>query len=308
MDIEGNINMQQMEIARELNLQAMNCLENGESSQAVNLIKSALELVPDSPLLLNNLANAYQYQGDYNHAQDLYIKTINLRPDYPHPYRNLATIYTLAGTHEYAIQAYRHYLALEPDDGEALYNLALLLIEQGYFSEGDECLEYAVIKLKCESEKTCNAIGVAMLLSGDFHKARENLEKALQYDDANASALYNLALLELVESNSEAAKNHLRLIDDNNPQQFLVAQALSAICLCKDEHEKAIEMLRPLEDAGIDMPGIYLNLAYAHQQCKEYTDAEKYFSKAISSSVPGGLYEFKAKSELRKQNIKSADL
>lgn len=308
MDIEGNINMQQMEIVRELNLQAMSCLENGESSQAVNIIKSALELVPDSPLLLNNLANAYQYQGDYGQAQDLYRKTINLRPDYPHPYRNLATIYTLAGIHEYAIQAYRHYLALEPDDGEALYNLALLLIEQGYFSQGHECLEYAVIKLKCENENTCNAIGVAMLLSGDFKKARVTLERALQYDDSNAATLYNLALLELAENDSDAANNYLQLINKNNPQQLLVAQALSAIYLCQDEPGKAIEILRPLEDAGIEMPGIYLNLAYAHQRCKEYGYAEKYFRKAISSSVPGSLYESKAKSELRKRNIKGADL
>jgi len=284
--------------ARELNVQAFNCLEHGDPQQAVELFESALALLPDSPLLLNNLANACQDLGDYDRAQDLYRKTIALRPDYPHPYRNLAVIYALAGAYDYAIRAYRHYLTLVPEDGEVHFNLGLLLMQQGEVSHAQESLKHAIALLDEDSLESLNALAVSHLLCSDLDEANRCLDRALTLDPENAAALYNRALVALAGFDAEIAQGLLERLHASQPEQWSATVALAALCLCHDEPQKAEALLLPLVEQDIPEPGIYINLGNAARQRKAYHQARDYFRKVLTISEAGGFYYRQAEQEL----------
>ena len=72
---------------------AMMALRNGKGEEAERLLKKALELAPDAPDLLNNLASAYNAQRRYKEAEQL-IREIHERyPDYFFGRINMAHLY-----------------------------------------------------------------------------------------------------------------------------------------------------------------------------------------------------------------------
>jgi len=284
--------------AREVNALAVNFMQQGEIQQAMDLFESALEILPDSPLIMNNLANACQKMGDYDRAQDLYRKTIELRPDYPHPYRNLAIIYSIAGTYEFAIRAYQHYLALEPEDAEVLFNLGLLYMQLGEVLKAEKCFAGVIEKLEEKGVDNYQSLAIAHMLSGDFNKAGELFKRIIKLDPENKIAQYNYALLQFAEFDAQSAQASLESLYSNEQDQsgisVAIAVALASLYLCNDQADKAQSILRPLADKNIIEPAVYMNLGYAARQKKEYEQAYNYYRRVLSVCEPGTFFYKKA--------------
>lgn len=87
---------------RKLTEQATLALQAGDWRKAQPLLEQALELAPDAPTLLNNLATAYEMQGRSEEARAM-IRDIHARfPNYLFARVTLARIATLAGELERA--------------------------------------------------------------------------------------------------------------------------------------------------------------------------------------------------------------
>jgi tetratricopeptide (TPR) repeat protein len=81
---------------------------------SIRCYKKSLQLDSNNPLVLNNLATAYDQMGDHRQAEALYRKAISVAPNSATYLKNLGT--NLLAQHEYegGSDAYRQALALDP--------------------------------------------------------------------------------------------------------------------------------------------------------------------------------------------------
>jgi tetratricopeptide (TPR) repeat protein len=82
---------------RDLEAEALEAMRQGDAARAEGLFKQALELEPDSPDLLNNVAAAAQNQGRYVEAEALLRQTHERFPDYLFGRTSMAKLYVMEG-------------------------------------------------------------------------------------------------------------------------------------------------------------------------------------------------------------------
>ena len=152
--------------------------------------------------LMNNLANVYYVQGDYEKALEYYGKALAIHervlgsehPDTASTYNNLAIVYHAQGDYEKALEYYGKALAIRervlgsehPDTVSTYNNLAVAYDDQGDY---EKALEYhgkalAIRERVLGSEHpdtamTYNNLATVYDDQGDYEKALEYYGKAL---------------------------------------------------------------------------------------------------------------------------------
>ncbi len=116
--------------------------QNHVWTQPALLYESILPHAPESPRLLNNLANIYA--GDPERREEalaLYRRAIASDPKMAFSYFNLANLYKRQGREGVAIDNYRKAMELNPLYVEAYSNLGVLYFKQGRFEDAAAVLE-----------------------------------------------------------------------------------------------------------------------------------------------------------------------
>lgn len=85
-----------------------------DPSDAVRCYKQSLNLEPENPKVLNDMATAYDQLGDHRRAERFYRKAIQLAPNSAIYFKNLGT--NLLAQHKFnrGSEAYAHALLLDP--------------------------------------------------------------------------------------------------------------------------------------------------------------------------------------------------
>jgi tetratricopeptide (TPR) repeat protein len=121
----------------------------GSTPDAIRYYRRALEIAPDSPDMLNNLAYMLlEEEGDPRESIDLAMRAISINEetngssvalrDY---YDTLGLAYSRAGQHDRAEEAYRAALDLAPGNNAFRAGLVESLIEQGKLDEAARAFE-----------------------------------------------------------------------------------------------------------------------------------------------------------------------
>ncbi len=185
--------------------------------EALAYIKKAARIAPDNLDIRYSLASIYRDNGMFNEAISEYNKLAGAQPDHPNLYNDLGDIYKRQGKKEEALEAYNKQVSClkprlldNPDNAELLNNLAHAL----------------------------NGIG-------DYHKAKEVIEKALSLQPNYAQGYLTLSkIYENLGSNKES----LSALNNAKP---LVGRPLSFI-------EKSAILLESTPERGILSHTIYL--------------------------------------------------
>jgi len=98
---------------------------------------------PDKARPHNNHGHGLKEAHNLEGAQQEFERAIELMPDYPDALNNLATIYNGIGRRDEAVMLLQKSLALEPDHLPAKFNMAMYLYESGRFD--DSLREYLSI-------------------------------------------------------------------------------------------------------------------------------------------------------------------
>ena len=106
-------------------------LELGDTEPAVNMLRHAVRLRPDSITTIVSLAQALAERQHFNDAVDLLFDCITAQPNRIELYRALASIYGRCGEDELARTQWETALRLAPDDAEALSGLVCCCWELG---------------------------------------------------------------------------------------------------------------------------------------------------------------------------------
>lgn len=152
-------------------------LKQGE--KALNAYKKALKIKPESDLILNNLALAYQMIGNFGLARRHMLKAIEQRPDKIDYLINLGNIYRLINDFDQARDTYQQVLNQYPNSYQALNNLGSLLIISNQAEEALPFLKKA-LELSPQNPSVFENLAQAYRQIGMVEKAHSNYER--QYE------------------------------------------------------------------------------------------------------------------------------
>ncbi|MGO8699432.1 MAG: tetratricopeptide repeat protein [Limisphaerales bacterium] len=180
--------------ASDLNSQAKQALDAGDTKRAVQLFEQASALLPMNETLHFNLGIAFTAAGDPTNAENEYKEALRLLPDYP----------------------------------EAHYKYGDLLVRIGHLPEAEEHLAAAVEQLP-ESAEVQNSLGVARQRRKKTNEALLSFQRAVECDSNFWEAHYNLALAYLNRNNREKEiaelRQTLRINPGFEPAQRALARA-----------------------------------------------------------------------------------
>src|SRR5712672_1925024 len=107
----------------------------GRLSEAQQLYRDILQVLPDHPVVNNSLGIALKGQGKSSEAEVVFRRLASVAPDYAPAHSNLGNILFEQGKLAEAEASYRRALAAKPDMVDALKNLGLVIVDSGRFAE-----------------------------------------------------------------------------------------------------------------------------------------------------------------------------
>ena len=261
--------------------------------KAKKYLQRAMQLEPDEPMIVCQLAVICSETGEYRYANELLHKILDeLDADMAECHYFLANNYAHLGFFK---DAYRHanfYLDLEEDGefaddaldlldvltleaeelDEDLYDQEDLitkqeeareLLESGHFPKAVEILN-SVIEDYPEYWSAYNNLALAYFYLGETKKSAEILEKVFAENPGNLHALCNKLVFAFYERNFTEVKAMKEVLKKIKPLSFEHQFKLGATFALIGEYEAAYSWLRKLEKKGFDGDGaFYYWLSYA---------------------------------------------
>lgn len=155
------------------------------------------------------------------------------------------------------------------------------LYREGEFSEArDKILQ--LLAHYPENPRLHNNLGNLLLKAGMQDEAMEHYQKALEYSPGYVIARANVAMLSLMNGETDAAFNILSEIEPDYPDHADVQNGLGVCELKRGNVHKAVDHFRKAVDIHEGTPMLYNNLAYAYAESNEYlNEAMKLIKEAM---------------------------
>ncbi len=221
----------------------------GEFSDAIAVLKTALEVNSENEGALYEIAYCYDQLGEYKLAIECYTQFIDENPYSFTAWYNLGNAYSKVENYEKALWAYDYSILINPNFGPAHFNLANAYLSQEKFykaiehfnecmrNDGDDATAYCYIgecyeqlnELELSRHNYKRSLELAPMLSEAWlglgiiedleGKTREGIiliEKALEFDPENAAIMHVLAgAYEKIEEIDQAIDYYKRSLELN---------------------------------------------------------------------------------------------
>lgn len=187
-----------------LQLQGLIAVESGKPKDAIKILQKALNVKPDDPKALNNLANAYRGSSQLENARDAYRKSLDIRPAHPETLANLGGVLADLGEFEAAETVLSEAMKLAPDFADVGVNLSFVLIELRKLDQAIDCC-LTTLEQHPNQINILNNLGRAYLALGRNDDAEEVIKRALGIDPSHTGALQAMGILHFLHGRWPAA-------------------------------------------------------------------------------------------------------
>jgi Flp pilus assembly protein TadD len=147
----------------------------GRYEEALACYDSALPLRSEIPQILNNRGNALRHLDRLDEAEQSLREALRLKSDFANAHNNLGRVLDDLGRFEEAEASVRTALRLQPEHAYAHFNLGNILCHLGRTSEAEASYR-AALRLQPESPGWRTALGLALLLAGQFEEGWKEYE------------------------------------------------------------------------------------------------------------------------------------
>ena len=107
-----------------LNILSLNYFKKGELDKSLKILKMALKIDNDNPLILNSLGRIYHEKRDSANAEKFLLKAYKIKKDSYEIVNNLAGFYREESKYDKSIQLYNDALKINPNNPSIINNLA----------------------------------------------------------------------------------------------------------------------------------------------------------------------------------------
>ena len=146
-------------------------------------------------LLRLELAAAYFANGQNLVALDEVKQAIALNPNSSDAYSLRGLIYTRMGEPDFAEDSFKRALVLKPNAAPIQHNYGVFLCQQGRLPEAEKMFATALASTTYPDRvKTWTTLGLCQRKAGALAEGRTSLLRAYELDPSNPTVAYNLAL------------------------------------------------------------------------------------------------------------------
>jgi tetratricopeptide (TPR) repeat protein/TolB-like protein/predicted Ser/Thr protein kinase len=163
----------------------------GKHAEAVEMLKRALALMPNSDEGFRNLGKAYEANGKTALAIEAFKKAAQIDPYYWVNADELGKVYDISGDYDKALSEFQRVIQLEPDNAAGYENVGLIYMQEGDYSRSVPALENA-LRLSPTFSHYSN-LGVAYFYVKRYNDAARTLEKAVEMSPNQEAVVGNLA-------------------------------------------------------------------------------------------------------------------
>jgi tetratricopeptide (TPR) repeat protein len=267
------------------------------ANQAVEYYKKALELDPESSVIIERLAETYaksQHIQDAVHEAEAAIKA---NPDNPGPHRLLARIYVRnlgdlsvgSGQRDMidkAIEQFREILRVDPKDSQSALWLARLYRFENEHDKAEQTLR-EVLRWDPTNEGGLEQLSQLLMDEGRAGDAIDLLNKAAA--ESTSSTLYDL-LGDAYAQTHEYAKSEeaYKKAVEGDPDEASHRKGLAQALLTEEKFPQALEEYKRLADLEPENPDNYLRLSQIYRHLNQFDLAENNIVHA-KQLAPGNL-------------------
>ena len=217
--------------------------ESDEVEEAINDLRSCLQIDSLSYGLYMKMADYYKDSGRYQNALQLYNKCIEVNYQEKTSYIECGLIYYKLGEYEKAIDCLTKILSYQVYHDETLVQCKES-IENGYKVKTFESLhcDYLLGSAKIyELKDLYMTRGRSYGKLEQYDNAISDLSKAIQYDDEYELAYYYRAYFYNYSGKKEQALADYKKVLELNPSRTEVLYSIALIYDSREEYEKALE-------------------------------------------------------------------
>ena len=165
----------------------------GQTAEAIEAYKQAIELDPSMAQAHANLVGSFGRTGEIDRAEEHYATALALNPNLEELHNNWGVVQASRGDPAAAAAAFRRALDLNPNSAGANANLGVALLEAGQLDEAARHFREAVKSDPTNRPARMN-LGTLALEDDRPGEAVEHLEAALRGDEDGSEAFVRYAL------------------------------------------------------------------------------------------------------------------
>lgn len=237
--------------------------------EALASYAQAMTLLPDHPLIPNNVGNTLQEMGHFAEALESYDRALALKPDYFEAYVNRGSALQELNCAAEALASYDHAIALNPECAEVYNNRGTILHEMHRYAEAVASYDRAVA-LKPDYGEAYNNRGNALVSIGAMAEAELMYRKAHalkpDFPDPLCSITHIQKYHDPDHPDATAIRRLLGIPDTsarNREQLYFALGKIYDDCGCYDDAFEAYRQANLIRNASA---------AYNHQQVRRITD------------------------------------
>lgn len=195
-----------------LNGLGMSYLQCKQPQNAVEVLKEATGIVPNSAALQANLGMAYYENNQIDKAEEKFTRALELDPNLIEAIIGKATILIHKKEPEKALKILFDYGQNYPNEPIIKYNQAIAFYEMGMYADSVKLLEEYIEK-NPEDAYAYNALAVAQQKNNQLESALANITKAISIYPVDGYFYYNKGnILKDKNKYAEADKEYSRAI------------------------------------------------------------------------------------------------
>lgn len=219
--------------------------QRGYLEEAAAEFKQVILSNPGEPIAYYNLGTLYLRRNALPEARRYLEQAVKLRSNYAEAWNNLGMVSAQQGQEDEAIKNFQQSLALRPTYATALLNLGNLLRRKGAFAEAQKLLEQAVAVAPNDPEANYS-VGMLYARQNQLPRASDYLEKAVALRPDYAEALNNLGVLRVRQEQYPEAQQRFETCIKVAPKFDQAYLNLARLFVLLNDKEKARQVLREL--------------------------------------------------------------
>jgi tetratricopeptide (TPR) repeat protein len=252
----------------------------GDYPTALNILRDAIELDPESAFLYVSLAEVKIKIGQVPDALELINKAIALDPTYRAPYLIAGSVMAAAGKDQEAAGYLRKAVQLDPAKEEAYLQLAVSLTRIYEYEEAVNTLK-ALIKINSDSVLGYYYLGKSYGQMKLYREAVGYFRKTLELrPDFDQAAIDMAAAFEAMGDYAQAIETYKGLVGEED-SKATVLQRLIQLLIQQRRFSDALEYLTIAVESGYGGLETTRKIGLLHLELEQFDEGIKVFSTML---------------------------